>query len=277
MAVIESRSSSDCENLCPGDQRREGLISGGNYPGQQGLVNEMEESSWQIIVAIIAAIAVISGYMYNSWQHRKLERNKIQYEAKLAAFGNLIAASRGSVDAYEMFRALVARISDKHDPLEAIIVAAALTQDLEKPLESASTRHMLERATRINDELVSNRSPRMEELKTKYKDEVQGLASSLGVLLNRIFHFHHERFAVAYESATLVMEESEEFVASVKNFVEYLYPAFLEQDNRIIELIDELGEDGLKTKTKGYSEDETLKMRWGEMLRVMNGNLRDTL
>lgn len=228
-------------------------------------------------MAVIAASALISGYMYNSWQQRKLERNRIQYEAKLAAFGNLIAASRGSVNAYELFRALIARISDSLDPLEAVIVAAALAQDLEKPLGTASTTRMIERATRINDELVREGGSRLEKLKTKYRDDVQGVGTSLGILFSRIFQFHQVQLAIAYESATLAMEESEEFAESMKNFIGYLAPAFLEQNNRIVVLLDKLGEDATQGEKEGYSEDETLKLRWGEVLQAMNNDLYATL
>lgn len=244
---------------------------------------ETLQSSWEMVVAVVTVILVLFGYMYNAAQQRSLERNKIQYETKLRAFEHLIDAARAAVNAYESLRGLTARVEQRKSVVEAALGVAVMVQDLESPLGTEMSRNISQRMAELNDTLLLKNDCIEGKMSEEEKMVVVGAVSSLGLVYVRVFWFHHEKLAVAYEKSLLVMEEpNEDYQKSMIDFRNYLWPAFMNEYNRADKLLGDLAEswtpqEDAKPDANGYEEDTQVLQLWGRVVEAMNKELHITL
>lgn len=229
----------------------------------------------QLVVAVTAIAVALFGYMYNAQAQRGLYRNKIQYETKLKAFNNFIEASRGAVNAYELFRALNMRLSKSDNAVEAGFIFASFAQDLEKPLGTSTCVGIANRLEKLDDELTAEGGTGKELRGPEDAGIVAGAVSSLEILFRRVYAYHHERMAIAFENAVLVMEENLAFRRSAKAFVEYIEPAFNAQGKMLDDFFKGHKSEGMPEGE--YEPDEMVSMLWIEVQIAMNDELAKTL
>jgi hypothetical protein len=231
----------------------------------------------QLLVAIAAIVIALYGYMFNAKAQRKLDRNKIQYETKLKAFNDFIQASRGAMNAYDLFRGLNARFSQSDNDVEAGLIFASFAQDLEKPLGTSVCVGIAGRLEELDDRLRAEGGTGKELKDPKDADTVAGAVSSLEILFRRVYTYHHERMAIAFENAVLVMDKNLGFRRSAKAFVEYLEQAFAAQGKMLNDFFKGLKPGGIYVTDGEYEPDEMVSMLWIEVQAAMNEELAKTL
>lgn len=245
-------------------------------------LTEILEASWQLIVAVVAILLALYGYIYNAQQQRALERNRMQFEVKVRAFKGLIKGARAAMNAYESLHGLAARMEDR-DPIEALVVASTIARDLETPLGTNTANDiysfMVNLHNRRAPQKESTAGPQPEDA---HSEDVIAAALNLSLLYGRIFAFHHERLSEAYETAIVVMEDSEEFAKTVNEFSKYLWPAFTKQKERIENLLMSLPKPRTQPQAatregEDYKGDPTLITLWAGILDAMNEDLFNTL
>ena len=231
----------------------------------------------QLAVAVTAIAVALFGYMYNAREQRRLYRNKIQYETKLKAFKDFTEASRGAMNAYEIFRGLNARLSQSDHVIEAGLVFASLAQDLEKQLGTSVCIGIACRLEELDDRLRDEGGAEKALKDPHDADIIAGAVSSLEILFRRVYVFHHERMANAYENALMVMDKGAEFGRSAKALVEYLEPAFLEQGKMLDDFFKGLKPGSIYVTNGEYTNDEIVSLLWIKVQAAMNEELAKTL
>jgi len=231
----------------------------------------------QLVVAVTAIAVALFGYMYNAYEQRRLYRNKIQYETKLKAFNGFIEASRRAVNAYDLFRGLNARFSQSDNAVEAGLIFASFAQDLEKPLGTSVCVGIASRLEELEDRLIAEGGTGKELKNPKDADTVAGAVSSLDILFRRVYTYHHERMAIAFENAVLVMDKNLGFRRSAKALVEYLEQAFATQGKMLDDFFKGLKSGRIYVTDGKYEPDEMVSMLWIEVQAAMNEELAKTL
>lgn len=244
-------------------------------------VEEFIESFGGVIVALVTVALALLGYMYNARKQRALERNKMQYAAKLRAFKNLIREARAVMIVSHAFKGLADRIEDKRDVGEAGLIAATVGQDLEAPLgtDTAKTIHGLVVEVLSEVDADGDSGAQAPAVFTRL---CSSALLNLSFLYKRIFAYHHNRLGEAIENAGIVMEDSDEFDQAVSAFIGYLWPTLNTQSDRIETIIENLSQavpsyKSPEKKEMVYEEDKELMRLWSRVLDAMNGDLFATL
>lgn len=235
-----------------------------------------EQQIWlPIVVATIGVWGALIGYMYNSRWQRRLERNRIQYQAKLMAYRGLIDAAWSLMESYESLRGMIARIEKTRDSLGAALIVAQMAQDMERALGTSTSSAVLVELAGLQNQIVAHPNREKEIVNTAdYKNTLAGAISGLTIVYSRVFMFQHQIFAAAYDNATLVTEQLGKVQKPVKELMDYLEPKFISLQSAFEKGLN--GPHGREDSVE-YALDEDLRGMWARVLTAIRNDLEETL